>query len=295
MSNLIKNTLSQNGFWILNKKITQHFKSLEIGAYLSILVSKYMYYEDKNELDEENMFFATKEQIEEESYLSDEKQLKFQRILENDGVITTEKKGLPRRTFFKINFDRIEEILSNPIENKSVTSTPKTQELVPAKHGDCSTENTGTGSPETREHIYNKNKRNKNKEIRTKEKEELKHFDNNFDIFLDNSKPELKQRYLSLDLKVQEKLKAYFIRKIGARSFASFSLAITELEQLSIQQQIQHLDDEHRAFITNGKGGWQGLNATFILNKINKGFNNLAPNQNTGKFSHIQVKKIDFK
>ena len=121
----MKNILSQNAFWIVNKSIAREV-GLDASLLLSDLVTKQEYFN-------EEWFFNTADNIEVDTTLSPHQQRKAIKILIDKEFIETKLKGLPAKQHFKI--------VHNKLLNFLTTSYEKSEEL------------------------YNKNKPNNNKVI----------------------------------------------------------------------------------------------------------------------------------
>jgi len=110
----IKNVLSQNAFWQINKKIA---KTVGINAalLLSDLVDKQSYLSSKDEIGEDGFFYSTAKQIEESTTLSYKQQKTAIEILESHNMIETQVKGVPAKRHFLI----IEEEIWNCLNGKT--------------------------------------------------------------------------------------------------------------------------------------------------------------------------------
>lgn len=120
---LVQNTLSQDSFLLVNKKILKELKNANTAVILSSLISKYTYFESRGELNND-YFFNTKEMLTEELGLSQKIILASEKLLVSEGFLTTKLKGLPVKKYYLINWDKIAEILN---DNYSV------QEKLPTK------------------------------------------------------------------------------------------------------------------------------------------------------------------
>ena len=144
---MLKNILSQNSYWVINKTMTKRI-GLEITLLLSDLITKEEYFEKKNQLVEDEWFFNTSENIEEDTTLSYHKQRIHIKKLEELGFIETKRMGLPAKQYFKISKDIILLFLK--------------QDLKEFKN--LSLKNLRT-CPEEIQELYNNNKINNNKII----------------------------------------------------------------------------------------------------------------------------------
>ena len=111
--NGISKLLSTNGFIQVNKALIK-----KVGLHEAILIgefcAEYNYWEERNMLDD-GYFYSTRDNIEENTGLSEHYQRKALSNLYELGIITIEKRGLPAKNYYKINFD----VLLSIIEESS--------------------------------------------------------------------------------------------------------------------------------------------------------------------------------
>ena len=109
--NSISKLLSTDGYIQVNKALIK-----ELGLHESILIgelcSEYNYWESKNQL-VDNMFYSTRENIENNTGLTEHYQRKALKTLQELDIVVIERKGLPAVNFYKINFDKILSILTS--------------------------------------------------------------------------------------------------------------------------------------------------------------------------------------
>jgi len=93
--------LRADGSVIINKKLA---RSIGINAAIlySELISKYLYFQNKGELDEEGYFFNTVDNLERDTCLSKFQQLEGIDKLINLKLIAKKLKGMPAKRYFKI-------------------------------------------------------------------------------------------------------------------------------------------------------------------------------------------------
>lgn len=103
------NILSQNAFWIVNKSIAKEV-GLDAALLLSDLVTKQEYFN-------EEWFFNTADNIEEDTTLSPHQQRKAIKVLIDKGFIETKLKGLPAKQHFKIINSKLLNFLTTCCEN----------------------------------------------------------------------------------------------------------------------------------------------------------------------------------
>jgi len=105
----IKTILSQGAFWQINKALAQNV-GLEAALLLSDLIDRESYFENRDMLvniNGEGFFFVTSEQIEQSTTLSYHKQRKCLKTLKNKGMIKTFLRGVPAKTHYKIDENKI--------------------------------------------------------------------------------------------------------------------------------------------------------------------------------------------
>jgi hypothetical protein len=113
---LILETLSQDAHLSLNKKLLK-ILGINTTLILSDLISKYKYFKLKNELDEEMFFYNSMHNIMKDTTLTPKQQRKAIEILEEKKILETKLNRKNKKTYptkhFKINFNRLEEILKS--------------------------------------------------------------------------------------------------------------------------------------------------------------------------------------
>ena len=100
------NILSQNSWWVLNKSITT-LLGLDASFLLSDLITRFEYWKKRGLLDEEGFFFVTKEEIEIDTTLSAYRQTTALRILESYKFVSSKRKGIPSKLFYRVSLDKI--------------------------------------------------------------------------------------------------------------------------------------------------------------------------------------------
>lgn len=109
---LISDILSNEAFWIVNKKIASHFKDNDTAILLADLISKQKYFENKGQLNE-GFFFNTSENIERDCNISYHKQKKCIENLKKIGFVETWRTGTPAKLHFKIIENQIWNFLNS--------------------------------------------------------------------------------------------------------------------------------------------------------------------------------------
>lgn len=104
---LYRNILS-GGFWQVNKKLAKHFNSIQTAIVLDELCFHEIKHGNAN-----GFFYYKAETLEENCLISREIRRKIFAQLVNMKILTIERRGLPSRNWYKINYDEIESIFSD--------------------------------------------------------------------------------------------------------------------------------------------------------------------------------------
>ena len=135
----MKHILGSSAFLIVNKYLS---KSVGINAAIMLadLLSKDHYFED-------DWFFNTEKNIENDTTLSAYQQRKALKVLKDKGFIDVKRKGIPAKLYFKINEEQVVKFLNNKEfsncssinKNKNNNTSPNTIDLRRMKFGvECS-------------------------------------------------------------------------------------------------------------------------------------------------------------
>lgn len=197
--NGIINLLSNNGYIILNKIVIKKL-GLHEAIILGELCSEYMHWEKSGKL-EENYFYSTRENIEENTGLSAYQQREPMRRLIDGGIISEKSKGMPLQKWYSINAELLYKILCT--DAGFTTSRKETAQQDVKKLDDKMSRNLTTRCEETLQHdvkkldvnnnnINNKNNNKKNNNIYVRE-QKIKYKDT---VFLTKTQyNELTQKY----------------------------------------------------------------------------------------------------
>lgn len=101
----IAKLLSTNGYIQVNKKLIKLF-GLHEAILIGELCSEYVYYEEHNML-EDDMFYSTRNNIEENTGLNEHFQRKTFETLTQAGIVEISKKGMPAKNYYRINYDKL--------------------------------------------------------------------------------------------------------------------------------------------------------------------------------------------
>jgi len=129
MEKIIKNTLSNEAFFMVNKVMLKYIGSANAAILLASFISKHEYFKKQGKL-EYGSFFNTKEMIIEDTGLTEQSILRAEKLLEKLGLITSQLKGLPRRKWYTIQWKHIECILSDTLPTESVVTEVETTDTL---------------------------------------------------------------------------------------------------------------------------------------------------------------------
>lgn len=114
---LIKNTLGQSSFWMVNKAVAK-VVGVEAALLLSELIDRDSYIKDRQHYNGEEYFYATTDSLEEATALTYRVQVTCINKLKKAGLIATRRMGLPAKQHFTIRENTICEIVkSSSAEN----------------------------------------------------------------------------------------------------------------------------------------------------------------------------------
>lgn len=108
---MITDLLSTDGFIIYNKKLARTIGTNQ-AILLGYLCAEYNFYSSNSQLDN-GMFFCTREKIKYNTGLTETEQRTATKKLKDLGIIESEIKGMPSKTYYKINESNIYSVLSS--------------------------------------------------------------------------------------------------------------------------------------------------------------------------------------
>lgn len=111
MNSLLK-LISFEGYIPVSKLLSK-LLGLNESVILGEFITEYIYYESHNMLTEDDYFYCTVENLEQNVFLSEFFQRKAIRHLCEEGLINIDKRGLPAKRYIHLNIDRIEEIIQS--------------------------------------------------------------------------------------------------------------------------------------------------------------------------------------
>jgi hypothetical protein len=115
-----------NGFWKVDKTLARL-----LGCHLSVIVLDELLFHEMKHADETGWFWFQVEKLEEVCMIGRHARRKCFEILERFKILQIEKRGIPCRYFYKINGDRIDELINGcsttevkPDHNSEVKTNP---------------------------------------------------------------------------------------------------------------------------------------------------------------------------
>lgn len=112
----LKQLLMSSSYFVLNKQIVKAI-GIEAGFLLTTLIEA-----SDGLANEDGWFYKTSLSLEEETGLSNHKQSKIIEELTKLGILEQENKGMPMKRYFRINFQKIEELVFKKDLKNSNTS-----------------------------------------------------------------------------------------------------------------------------------------------------------------------------
>jgi hypothetical protein len=163
---MITDLLSTDGFIIYNKKLARTIGT-NPAILLGYLCSEYNFYSNNERLDN-GMFFCTREKIKYNTGLTETEQRTAIKKLKESGIIETELKGMPSKTYYKINESNIFSVLSSEESSQQDLRNPhnKTLENLTTRPKESSQQD--LRNPHTNNNINNNLKQNTKDNIDTK-------------------------------------------------------------------------------------------------------------------------------
>lgn len=152
---LISSLLRADGSIIVNKQLAKEIGINEAIIY-SELLSKYMYFYNKNQLTEDGYFFNTVENLERDTTLSKYQQQQAIKKLKDLNLITTKLKGVPSTRHFKILDNNVLESLLLQQKSKNYpTRSQKTSQLEVKKLATNNTKDNNTNNNNNKDFVDN--------------------------------------------------------------------------------------------------------------------------------------------
>lgn len=126
----LKQLLMSSSYFVLNKQIVKAI-GIESGFLLTTLIEA-----SDGLANEDGWFYKTAPSLEEETGLSNHKQSKIIEELTKLGILEQENKGMPMKRYFRINFQKIEELVFKK-DLKNLKTSIKENEKQGFKNFEC--------------------------------------------------------------------------------------------------------------------------------------------------------------
>ena len=117
MNDYISELLATDGYIQVNKKLIK-LLGLHEAIIIGELCSEYNYWKANDKLEEDNSFYSTRDNIEENTGLSEHYQRKAIENLTTNNIISVVKRGLPAVNYYKINFDKLLTTLTTSCQSR---------------------------------------------------------------------------------------------------------------------------------------------------------------------------------
>ncbi len=161
---ILASLLSSSSF-IMTNKILIKAVGTDAAIMLGELCSEYNYWEQRGELTEDNWFYSTRENIEDNTGLSEHKQrMAINKLLQKQ-LIETKRMGIPCKTYYKLNESNILDCYNET--QKNIIKSPKNSVVENLDNKNLKSEITSNQENKLQDiensNINNNNKNNKNK------------------------------------------------------------------------------------------------------------------------------------
>lgn len=105
---MIVNVLGQSAFWMINKALAKKV-GLESALLLSELITKQIYLIQEGEINEDDWFFETRDEIQDRTTISHDRQRKYLSILKEEGILEMKEMGIPSKTHYRIDHNKLQD------------------------------------------------------------------------------------------------------------------------------------------------------------------------------------------
>lgn len=122
----ILSLLANDNFIVVNKDLAREW-GIDVAILFGELASEYRYYKKNGEL-EDGWFYSTVDNVEENTSLSDFRQRKAIKLLEEKNIIEVKIKGIPAKRYIKINEEQVLKLFDSQFFKNSRTSSLKNKE-----------------------------------------------------------------------------------------------------------------------------------------------------------------------
>jgi len=107
---MLYHILSSDAHWIVNKKLAKKIGVMET-ILLADLITKQEYFRNNNMLTEDGFFFNLQDKLQQQLEIGEYKLRLLLTNLQKNGFIEIKKQGIPAKNYYKINEDKILDIL----------------------------------------------------------------------------------------------------------------------------------------------------------------------------------------
>lgn len=122
------NILSSNAYLIVNKTLCKKL-GLTCAVIIGELYAQYSYWEKQDKLTDDGYFYCTRDNLQENTSLSPYEQRKAINKLIEEGILNTKLMGIPAITYYKINEEKLLEILEIKVSKNLTPRCEKTSQL----------------------------------------------------------------------------------------------------------------------------------------------------------------------
>jgi len=116
---LLKNMLVKEAYFMINKKLVRLF-GIHAALFIADLISKEEYFAIRNKTQDNEWFYNTIKNREEDTRLSDFQQRNIIKKLIDVKILKVKLKGIPARTYFKINHPQIIKFLNGTFSSQEI-------------------------------------------------------------------------------------------------------------------------------------------------------------------------------
>ena len=169
---MITDLLSTDGFIIYNKKLARTIGT-NPAILLGYLCAEYNFYSSNGQLDN-GMFFCTREKIKYNTGLTETQQRTAPKKLNDLGIIESELKGMPSKTYYRINESNISSVLSSEETLQQGLRNPNNKALENLTTRSKESLQQGLRNPHTNNNINNNLKQNTKDNIKKNSKKKSK-------------------------------------------------------------------------------------------------------------------------
>ena len=132
--NFVKKVFLSNSYFVVTKSICQVVDP-NAAVLLSLLIDKYFFWKDRNELNADGSFYKKREEILEEISLTRKKRETAQKTLIHFGFIEVFKTNTAGYNYYRINWDNLQEAWTDPVGYKLKFGAEDEETITPTLDG----------------------------------------------------------------------------------------------------------------------------------------------------------------